>query len=591
MRVKVADYIMHRLAAETGHVFFLPGGGCMHLVEALRTEPGLTPVACLHEQVCAIAADAYSQYTGALGAALVTAGPGSTNAITGVAASWIDSIPVVVVSGQAKTTELISDWHVRQMGVQEVDTTALVGPVTKYAAVVREPAAVRRHVDEALAACRLGRPGPVWLDVPLDVQGATVEADDLEPGAPLLDAGLAGEAELDEAAARTAELIAAARRPVVLAGNGVRQAGALDAFLAWIELVRLPLLTTWKAADFVADDHPLFIGRPGSVGQRAANFAQQTADLVIVLGARLDLPQVGFDSAAFAPRARKVVVDADAAEIDKLGFVPDVAVRADAGAYLRHLARRTAEWRDDHGWLARCHEWRARWPWIPAGSHDGDLVDTYALVDVLSEQLTPADVLVPGSSGGPAEVTMQAFRVKAGQRVFNSPGLGSMGFGLPASIGAAVASGRRVVTIIGDGGLQHNVQELQTLRRLGLPVKLLVLNNDGYGSIRASQRHHFDGMLAADSSSGLTLPDLQALARAYKLSAFRVEGNADLAGGVARALAEPGPVVCELMVDPDVATQPRLSTTVGADGRIVSSPLEDLWPFLDREELAAIMEG
>ena len=186
---------------------------------------------------------------------------------------------------------------------------------------------------------------------------------------------------------------------------------------------------------------------------------------------------------------------------------------------------------------------------------------------------------------------MQAFRVKAGQRVFNSPGLGSMGFGLPASIGAAVASGRRVVTIIGDGGLQHNVQELQTLRRLGLPVKLLVLNNDGYGSIRASQRHHFDGMLAADSSSGLTLPDLQALARAYKLSAFRVEGNADLAGGVARALAEPGPVVCELMVDPDVATQPRLSTTVGADGRIVSSPLEDLWPFLDREELAAIMEG
>lgn len=589
MKMKVAEYIMQRLAAETAHVFFLPGGGCMHLVEALRTRPGLTPVVCLHEQAVTIAADAYSQYTGGIGVALVTAGPGSTNAITGVAASWIDSIPVVVVSGQAKTSELIADWHVRQMGVQEVDTTALVGPVTKYAAVVREPMAVRRHVDEALAACRSGRPGPVWLDVPLDVQGAVVEVDELEPRPETSKGDLAAEQALEEAAARTAELIAGARRPVVLAGNGIRQAGALDAFVTWLELARLPLLTTWKAADFVADDHPLFVGRPGSVGQRPANFAQQAADLVIVVGARLDLPQVGFDSAAFAPRARKVVVDADAAEIAKFRFTPDVAVTADAGAFLTHLAPRTTAWRDGDGWLSRCREWRRRWPSIPEGSHEGELVDTYALVDVLSDQLTPEDVFVPGSSGGCAEITFQAFRVKAGQRVFNSPGLGSMGFGLPAGIGAAVASGRRIVTVVGDGGLQHNLQELQTLRRLGLPVKLLVLNNDGYGSIRSSQRHHFDGLLAADSSSGLTLPDIQALARAYELPAFRVDGNAGLAEGVRRVLAEPGPVICELMVDPDVVTRPRLSTTVSADGRIVSSPFEDLWPFLDRDEFTAIM--
>ncbi len=591
MRMKVADYVMQRLAAETRHVFFLPGGGCMHLVEALRTQQALSPVVCLHEQAAAIAADAYSQYTGGIGAALVTAGPGSTNAITGVAASWIDSIPVVVVSGQAKTGELIADWHVRQMGVQEVDITALVAPITKYAALVREPESIRRHLDDALAACRSGRPGPVWIDVPLDVQGATVQTEGLEPGGDGCESG-PGEAELAQAAAATAQLIAEARRPVVLAGNGVRQAGAVREFLAWLEAVGLPLLTTWKAADFVANDHPLFVGRPGSVGQRAANFAQQTADLVIVLGARLDLAQIGFDSAGFAPRARKVVVDADADELAKLRFDMTVAVQGDAGVFLRQLSAHSTVWKDRDGWLARCREWRRRWPVIPEGSHDQTgLVDTYALVDVLSEELSEEDVFVPGSSGGCAEITLQAFRVKAGQRVFNSPGLGSMGFGLPASIGAAVASGRRVVSVIGDGGLQHNVQELQTLRRLGLPVKLFVLNNDGYGSIRSSQRHHFGGLLAADASSGLTLPDLQDLARAYRLTAFRVEANAELAEGVRRALSEPGPVFCELMVQPDVATQPRLATTVDPDGRILSSPFEDLWPFLDRGEFAAIMDG
>ena len=586
--MKVADYVMMRLAAEVRHVFFLPGGGCMHLVDALRRQEGLTPVVCLHEQAAAIAADAYSQYTGSIGVALVTAGPGSTNAITGVAASWIDSIPVVVVSGQAKTTELIADWRVRQMGVQEVDTPALVGPVTKYAVTVRDPAAVGRHVDEALAVCRAGRPGPVWLDVPLDVQGATVETDALERGCSGGAEG--GDYAVLEAASRTAALIAEARRPIVLAGNGIRQAGALGVFRAWLEKVGVPLLTTWKSADFVPDDHPLYVGRPGSVGQRAANFAQQTADLVVVLGARLDLPQVGFDYRGFAPRAHKVIVDADPQEIAKLGFAVDVAAVADAGRFVALLGERAAIWQDRDGWLERCREWKMRYPVTPSGSHDpAGLVDTYALVDVLSEQLTGDDVLVPGSSGGCAEITMQAFRVKAGQRVFNSPGLGSMGFGLPAGIGAAVASGRRVVTIVGDGGLQHNIQEFQTLRRLNLPLKLFVLNNGGYASIRSSQQHHFGGLLAADPGSGLTLPDLRAVAGAYGLPAFKVAGNAGLADGVRRALAEPGPVVCELMVDPDVATQPRLATTVAADGRIVSSPFEDLWPFLDRDELAANM--
>jgi acetolactate synthase-1/2/3 large subunit len=377
---------------------------------------------------------------------------------------------------------------------------------------------------------------------------------------------------------------------VVLAGNGIRSADALERFLRWVRRAGLPVLTTWKSADFVPDDHPLYVGRPGSVGQRGANFAQQNADLLMVVGARLDLPQVGFDYSHFAPRARKVIVDVDQAEIDKLGFAVDVAAAVDADRFLRALETEDTAWDDADSWLRRCKDWQARYPVTPVRTEASPAtVDTYAFIDVLGSQLGPEDVLVPGSSGSCAEITMQAFRVKAGQRVFNSCGLGSMGFGLPASIGAAVASGRRVTTIIGDGGLQHNVQELQTVRRLGLPIKIFVLNNGGYASIRSSQRQHFDDLLAADPSSGLTFPAVDALARAYELSHARADTDAELEGVVARVLADPGPVLCELMVDPDLATQPRLASRVAEDGSISSSPLEDLWPFLDRDEFAENM--
>lgn len=588
LRTKVSDYVMARLAAEVGHVFFLPGGGCMHLVDSLRRDQRLTPILCLHEQAVAVAADAYSQCTGGLGVALVTAGPGSTNAITGVAASWIDSIPVLVVSGQAKSGELIARWHVRQMGIQEVDIVSLVGPITKYAATVRDPRDIRLHLDEAIHACRSGRPGPVWVDIPLDVQGASVDVDSL--------AGrMTGEARDDGArvaalAREAADLLANARRPAVLAGNGIRLAGAADAFRRWAEAVGIPILTTWKAADLLPEDHPLYVGRPGSIGQRGANFAQQNADLLITLGARMDLAQVGFDFAGFAPRARKVVVEIDANEVAKLDFAVDVAAVTDAGIFLRELEAQARPWLDQEGWLDRCMAWKRRYPVAPQSPPDpAGPVDTYAFVEALGEQLGPDDVLVPGSSGSCAEIVLQAFRVKAGQRVFNSPGLGSMGFGLPASIGAAVASGKRVVTVVGDGGLQHNIQELQTVRRLGLPIKIFVLANDGYGSIRASQERYFDALLGADPGSGLTLPDIVAVAQAYGLPAIRVKRGADVGAGVRWALDMAGPAVCELMVDRDLATQPRLATSVAADGSVTSRPLEDLWPFLDRDELAVNM--
>jgi len=285
-----------------------------------------------------------------------------------------------------------------------------------------------------------------------------------------------------------------------------------------------------------------------------------------------------------------VVVDVDPREIGKLGFEIAVPAVADAGRFLAALSAEKPAWDDSEGWLERCREWKRRYAVGPLEAPRDDApVDTYAFVDVLSDALRPGDLLVPGSSGSCAEITMQAVRVKAGVRIMNTPGLGSMGFGLPASIGAAVASGGRVVTIVGDGGLQHNIQELETVRRLGLPIAIFVLDNGGYASIRASQSRHFGALLGADPDSGLTLPDTVRVARAYGLKAFRVTGNAGLAAGVRRALRGRGPVVCELMVDRDLETQPRLSTTVAADGTIESRPLEDLWPFLDRGELAANM--
>lgn len=592
--IKLSDYVIDFVSSlGVRHVFMLPGGGCMHLVDSIGRNKGIKFVCHLHEQAAVIAADGYAQYTKNIGVALVTTGPGSTNAITGVAASWIDSTPLLVLSGQVKRKDLLSGKGVRQMGIQEVDIITLVKPITKYAATILEPASIRYNLEKAIHLAKNGRPGPVWIDIPLDVQGSMIDEGSLQGFDPSIESQKLRNPELNRQVEDAIELLNNSERPVILAGRGIRLAGAEKEFLNLIDTLGIPVLTTWRLMDILPEDSALYFGRPGSIASRGANFIQQNSDFILIIGARLDLPQVGHSYANFARAARKVIVDIDETETRKIDTKIDLSIMADARDFLGEFVNSLdmVKPKDRSAWLSKCREWKKRYPVILSEYLEPEeYVNTYALIDALSDLLTEDDVIVPGSSGSCAEITCQAFRTKKGQRLINSPGLGSMGFGLPQSMGVCLASNRRTVCVVGDGGLQHNIQELETLKRLNIPVKLFVLNNNGYAAIRNTHKRFFDGRLVCcDPSSGLTIPDTCKIASAYGLKTVRISNQKNLRQEVSEILNMDGPVVCEVMVDPDLQMAPKLSSAARPDGTMVSKPLEDLWPFLDREEFKANM--
>ena len=597
--VKVSDFIIDFVAQKgVSHIFMLPGGGCMHLVDSVGRTPGLAFVGNLHEQAAVIGADGYAQYKNDLGVALVTTGPGGTNAITGVAAAWIDSTPLMIISGQVKRKDLLSGKGVRQMGIQEVDIISMVSSITKYAVTVTETEDIRYHLEKAYALATRGRPGPVWIDIPLDIQGAVVDETRLRGYEPD-DLNKDVNPDLNELTNKAIELLNNSERPIVLVGMGVRLAKAEKELFEILRVINIPVLATWRIMDLFPEDAPYYFGRPGSIASRAANFVQQNADFILTIGARLDLPQVGHSYPNFARSAKKVIVDIDNAEISKIDTKIDIRINADAKEFLRVFVGKlcAVKTKDQSAWLLRCEDWKKQYPIIlPDYLKSADLVNTYALIDVLSDLLTEHDNIVPGSSGSCAEITRQAFRMKKGQRMINSPGLGSMGFGLPQSIGVCLASGgRRTVCIVGDGGLQHNIQELETLKRLNIPVKVFVLNNNGYASIRNTHNRFFERRLVCcDPSSGLTLPDTCRVASAYGLKTKRILNQHSLREDVLLIIEEDGPVICDVMVDPDIQTAPKLSSMAQPDGTMVSGLLEDMWPFLDREEFKnnmIILEG
>lgn len=567
----------------------------MHLVDSLGRNTELQKICCLHEQAAVIAAEAYSQYTNNLGVALVTTGPGATNAITGVAGAWIDSTPLLVLSGQVKRSDMIGTSGVRQMGIQEVDIVPIVKPITKYVVTVVNPRMIKYHLQKALYLATHGRKGPVWIDLPLDVQGCSINEKDLLEFVP--NDAISEEwsdIEIKKRAHIAAEMLSQAKRPVILAGNGIRLCSAIEVFKDLIQTIKVPVLLTWKASDFLWEEHELYCGKPGIIGQRGANFTQQNSDLLMSIGARLDLCQVGHNYSNFARAAKKVIVDIDRYELYKIKTYIDVPVPADAGVFIDALsdALTGVKMNDYSSWLAQCKRWQRTYPVLLEGYRQSKgLVNPYYFFDVLSNLLNENDLIVPESSGICAEITQQAIRLKQGQRILNTPGLGSMGFALPACFGACLASnGRRTISIIGDGGLQHNIQEFETIARLKLPLKIFVLNNNGYASIRNMQRAHFKGKLVGcDASSGLTLPDTCKVAQAYGLVTKKIVNQSNLMSEVADVLACEGTVICEVRLDPEVPTAPKMSSQALPDGRMVSKPMEDLWPFLSREELLSNM--
>lgn len=594
--MKLSDYVASFVADYTKHVFMLPGGGCMHLVDSIGKEDRLSYVSCLHEQGAVIAADGYAQYNRELGVALVTTGPGGTNAVTGVAGAWVESVPLLVLSGQVKTADIKPRSEMRMLGFQEVDIVSIVSSITKYAVTVRDPKTIRYHLEKAIFLACSDRPGPVWIDVPLDVQAAEID--------PTIQRGFSCQEQqrIDEkdkeqltvAVQATISLLNKSERPVLIAGCGIKMSKSEERFRQAMKRLGIPVLTTWKGCDLISDDHPLFFGRPGTAGQRGANFTQQNADLILALGARLDFGQIGYDHDTFGREARKIVVDIDPLEFAKFKFKVDVPVVTNVASFLEELLRQlelqqTPRW---SGWKDRCRGWKDGYPVVlPEYRQKPEFVSTYLLVDTISTLMTSEDVLVPCSSGTGADITMQSFRVKQGQKVLNSPGWGAMGFGVPHTIGACLASGRRrTVCLNGDGGFQLNIQELETIRRLGLPIKFFYLNNQGYTSIKTTQQNYFQGRLvSSDASSGLSLPDIRRISEAYGIAHSRIDNQFELEKKVQEVMTKEGPFICEVMIDPAEEVMPKVKSYLRSNGKMASKPLEDLAPFLDQNEFLSNM--
>ncbi|RIX44768.1 MAG: thiamine pyrophosphate-binding protein [Rhodocyclales bacterium GT-UBC] len=589
--MRVADYLMSRLAeAGAEHVFLLPGGGAMYLNDALACEKRLTPVPCHHEQACGIAAEAWGRVRESFGVCMVTTGPGATNVITPVAGAWIESIPLLVISGQVKRPDLLAGRPLRQGGVQEVDIVPMVKSVTKYAVTIDDPQQIRYHLERALYEMRNGRHGPVWLDVPLDVQGAPIDPETLPGFAPPAET----KADLAANCSQLLALLGEAKRPLLLAGHGVRLAGAAKPFMALAERLQIPVATTWNALDLLPWDHPLNVGRPGVVALRSGNFAVQNCDLLISIGCRLDNIITAYNPRGFARGARKVVIDVDANEIDKLDMDIELRIVADAKAAIDALnsqSRDVVAGDNTQPWIARCADWKARYP-VNEGQPfpSSGPINHYHFVSALSDAIPPDSIVGTGSSGLAVEVFYTVFRNKPGQRVFLTSGLGSMGYGLPAAIGACLANGRQpMVAVESDGSLQLNLQEFGTLAAQQLPISLIIMNNGGYASIRNTQRNYFASrFIGTGPEAGLMLPDLEQIAATYGLPFCRISDAADL-GKLQDILATPGPRLIDLQLTPSETLYPKVAALPQADGSMLSMPLEDMSPLLSRQQLAAEM--
>lgn len=608
--MRLSDYVAQTLYTHgVRHVFMLTGGGAMHLNDAMGRVDGLRYVCCHHEQALAMAAEAYTRLGGVPAALNVTTGPGGINALNGVHGAYTDSIAMIVVSGQVKRETLAknSPVRLRQLGDQEADIVAMVTPITKFAALVEDPRDIRYLLEKAIWLATTGRPGPVWLDIPIDVQAAPIEVDTLHGFDPVREGygrdyalpaeygWLTGE-PLRAAARAVVVALKAAKRPVLLPGTGVRISGAYDEFLALADELGIPVAPAWNAQDVVAEDHPLYVGRPGTVGDRSGNFAVQNSDLLLVLGCRLNIRQISFNFAAFAREATKIMVDIDAAELGKPTLSIDMPVHANLAEFIPALREALAGYQAPaaHGeYLAWALERRNKYnPVLPEYWEKNSPVNPYCFTEVLFEQLVENDVIVMADATA-AVVTVQAAKLKRGQRLFSNSGAASMGYDLPATIGAwhAMPPGSpRIICMAGDGSIMQNLQELQTIVGQNIPAKIFLYNNSGYHSIRQSQQAHFSGFsVGCGPDTGVTFPDFGKVAAAFGFAFTRTDNHDDMAAAIAATLAAPGPAICEIMVDKEQNFAPKLSSRRLDDGTMVTAPLEDLSPFLSREELQGNM--
>ena len=591
----VADFLADKGVKD---VFTVTGGGAMHLNDAFGHSTRLKCTYNHHEQACSIAAEGYARLTGNIAAVCVTSGPGGTNAITGVMGGYLDSVPMFVVSGQVKretTKWSVPDLKLRQLGDQEFPIVEAVSCMTKYAVMVTEPDEILYHLQKAWCLANSGRKGPVWIDIPLDVQAAPVDETSLK-----LFEGSEEESKLlseqnpvyDESfTAKILEKVREAQRPVIIAGEGIRFAGVKDKLLKAADMLKIPVVTAWNAHDLMPDDNPYYAGRPGTVGTRGGNFVMQGSDLIISLGCRLNIRQISYNFKEWSPDAYKIMVDIDDAELNKPTLDIDMKVHADVSDVLDSIIASGFDGGDSHKeWLSWCRDVNERYPaCLPSYESKTSPVNPYVFIDRFSSVLDEDDAVICGN-GSACVVTFQGMHIKKDTRLFTNSGCAAMGYGFPAALGCAVArDGRRTVCVDGDGSFQMNIQEMQTVIYNKLNLKTFIINNNGYHSIRQTQSAKFNPpLVGVCDGNGLSFPDLSKLAPAYGMRYVKIESVEEIEEKVNEVLEGNDPVLCEVVVDPGQNFEPKLSSKVLPDGRIVSPPIDDMYPFLGRDEFQKI---
>lgn len=598
MKIRLANYVADFLAKKgVRNIFTVTGGGAMHLNDAFGHHAKLECIYNHHEQACSIAAEGYTRLTGKLAAVCVTSGPGGTNAITGVLGGWLDSIPMFIISGQVKreTTVYSTDLPLRQLGDQEFNIVPSVRPMTKYAQIILDPNEIAYHLEKAYYLCLSGRGGPVWLDVPLDVQAVIIETNELRHFNPEKETVYLEQPVYDLAMTDLIiEKIKNAKRPVILAGTAIRLANAKDVFQQLVEKLQIPIVTAWNAHDIMSDNNPFYCGRPGTVGTRGGNFVVQNADLLLVLGCRCNIRMISYNYHQWAQNAYKIIVDIDKMELAKPTVKPDLPIWADLKVVINDLLQKDLLGcqSDSHKkWLEWCRTINNKYPaTLPEYYKSKEILNPYVFVTEFTKRLKNDDKIICGN-GSACVIGFQASVIKKETRLFTNSGCAAMGYGFPAAIGCAVAvNGKRVICLDGDGSFQMNIQELQTVVYNKLNLKIIYFNNGGYHSIRQTQTNLFKDrpLVGVSDGTGLSFPDMEKIAWAYGIPYMKITLEEQIPEMI-DFMENDGPVFCEVVVDQAQNFAPKLSSKVLPDGSIVSPPIEDMYPFLEREEFLSNM--